>query len=211
MHSGRPAANGAKQALLWPKPNDEQIEAIVKDGVRVADFWQGSPVSMQVGESRADEVIDILFPGNPWLCIGHSQRKFHTDRREKWRGELENCSLIVPSPMTSQSGLTKSGRKSCHCLNNAGPRCFLIIELDRGNLDHQAAVIGHLARCAPLAAIVFSGGKSLHGWFVCDRRSEETLLNFMKYAVSLGADKTMWLPSQFCRIPDGRRSGWQAH
>ncbi|HEX7516264.1 MAG TPA: hypothetical protein VF345_03145 [Chthoniobacterales bacterium] len=119
---------------------------------------------------------------------------------------MDNHSLIVPSPMTSETGLTQSGRESCHSLDNTGPRRFLIIEADRGSLDQQAAVIGHLGAHAPLAAVVFSGKKSLHGWFVCGRTPEETLFRFIRYAVSLGADKKMWLRSQFCRIPDGRRS-----
>jgi hypothetical protein len=81
----------------------------------------------------------------------------------------------------------------------------VIIEADCGGLDQQAAVIWHLAKYAPLAAVVFSGSKSLHGWFYCKGASEEQLSKFMKYAVSLGADKRMWLPSQFCRMPGGYR------
>jgi hypothetical protein len=192
--------------LLWPQVNDEQIEAIARDGTGVLDLWESSPLPMQIGKSRADEVIDCLFPGNPLLCVGQTNHVFRTQRRENWRGRLDAYSLIVPSPMTSETGLTKNGRESCHTLDNTGPRRFLIIEADRGSLDEQAAVIGHLASYAPLAAVVFSGSKSLHGWFACQRASEDTLLRFMRYAVSLGADKRMWLRSQFCRMPDGRRS-----
>jgi hypothetical protein len=202
------AARGERSgpSVLWPQINGEQIEAVAQDGMRVVDFWEASPFRMRPDESRAEEVIDVLFPGDPWLCIGRSARVFRTQRRERWRGRLGKYPLIVPSPMTSETGLTKSGCKSYHSLNNTGPRRFLIIEADRGSLDQQAAVIGHLATLAPLAAVVFSGSKSLHGWFVCKGTSEETLLRFMKYAVSLGADKRMWVPSQFCRMPDGRRS-----
>jgi hypothetical protein len=202
------AARGGRShpSLRWPLVNDEQIEAIVQDGMRVLDFWQASPFELHAGENQAEEAIDILFPHNPWLCVGQSARVFRTQRREKWRGQLDNYALIVPSPMTSETGLTKNGRKSCHTLDNTGPRRFLIIEADRGDLDQQAAVIGHLESYAPLAAVVFSGSKSLHGWFVCKGASEDTLLRFMRYAASLGADKRMWLRSQFCRMPDGRRS-----
>jgi hypothetical protein len=28
---------------------------------------------------------------------------------------------------------------------------------------------------------------------------------FFRYAVSLGADPQLWIRSQFCRLPDGRR------
>jgi hypothetical protein len=192
--------------LLWPQVNDEQIEAIAQDGMRILDLWTASPVPMQVGDSRTEEIIDCLFPGNPWLCVGQSSRAFRTQRRENWRGRLDAYSLIVPSPMTGETGLTKTGRRSFHCLDNTGPRRFLIVEADCGGLDQQAAVIWHLGTLAPLAAVVFSGSKSLHGWFFCERTSEDTLLRFMRYAVSLGGDKRMWLRSQFCRMPDGCRS-----
>jgi hypothetical protein len=195
-----------RSALRWPLVNDEQIEAITRDGMRIRDFWEASPFPLRAGANHAEDGIDILFPCNPWLCIGRSERLFRTQRREKWRGRLDKYQLIVPSPMTSEMGLTKNGRKSVHSLDNTGPRRFLIIEADRGSLDQQAAVIGHLGAYAPLAAVVFSGSKSVHGWFVCKGTSGEALLQFMEYAVSLGADKRMWLPSQFCRIPDGRRS-----
>jgi hypothetical protein len=57
-----------------------------------------------------------------------------------------------------------------------------------------------------LAAVVFSGSRSLHAWFFCEGEPEEKLFKFMTLAVSLGADSRMWLRSQFCRVPDGRRS-----
>jgi hypothetical protein len=202
------AARGERRSpsTLWPQVNEEQIEAITQDGIRVLDLWMASPVPMQIGDSRTEEIIDCLFPGNPWLCVGQSNRLFQTQRRENWRARLDAYSLIVPSPMTNETGLTKGGRQSFHSLDNTGPRRFLIIEADRGPLDQQAAVIWHLAKFGPLAAVVFSGSKSLHGWFFCERIPDEKLLRFMRYAVSLAADKRMWIRSQFCRIPDGRRS-----
>jgi hypothetical protein len=52
---------------------------------------------------------------------------------------------------------------------------------------------------------VHSGGKSLHGWFFCAGECEETLKNFMRSAVLLGADRATWTRSQFVRMPDGQR------
>jgi hypothetical protein len=114
---------------------------------------------------------------------------------------LGRYALIVPSAMTNETGLTKTGRESCHSLENTGPRRFLIIEADRGDLDQQAAVIGHLGSYAPLAAVVFSGSKSLHGWFVCKGASEEKLLRFMRYAVSLGAARECGYARSFVACP----------
>jgi hypothetical protein len=193
-------------SMRWPKVNTGQLEGVAQDGPGVLDLWKLSPFPMRVGDSRADEIVDILFPGNPWLCVGQSDRRFRTQRRDKWRGRLDAHALIVPSPMTHEMGVTKKGYQSHHSLENTAARRFLIIESDQGQLDQQAAVIWHLGNFGALAAIVFSGNKSVHGWFACNQATDNTLLRFMRYAVSLGADNRMWLRSQFCRIPDGRRS-----
>ena len=156
--------------------------------------------------SLTEEIIDTLFPGNPRLCIGEADNRFFTGRRETWRGCLHRQSLIVPSPMSAQRGRTQQGKLSFHSLENTGPRRFIIIEFVRGSLDQQSALLWHLAGYAPLALVVFSGSKSLHGWFFCDGQPEDKLKRFFDYAHSLGADSRMWTRSQFARMPDGTRS-----
>jgi hypothetical protein len=68
-----------------------------------------------------------------------------------------------------------------------------------------AALLLHLAEKAPLALVVYSGGKSLHGWFYCAGVAEEKIFRFMQYASSLGADPANRTRSQFARMPDGLR------
>jgi hypothetical protein len=109
--------------------------------------------------------------------------------------------------MTSVHGKTKEGNKSQHTLSNTGPRRFLVVEQDAGLPDEQAAVLVHLAKRAPLVLAVFSGGKSIHGWFFCAGQTEERLRAFMNFAVELGADRATWTRSQFVRMPDGTREG----
>jgi hypothetical protein len=118
---------------------------------------------------------------------------------------LAALQLIVPSPMTARLGRTQDGTQSAHTLEATGARRFLVIEQDRGTIDEQAAVLLHLAARAPLALAVHSGSKSIHGWFYCAGQTEERLERFMRYAVSLGADRATWTRSQFVRMPDGTR------
>ena len=107
--------------------------------------------------------------------------------------------------MLSRTGHTQDGRESEHTLENTGARRFLVIEQDTGTVDEQAAILAHLAERAPLALAVHSGSKSLHGWFHCQGQREERLRAFMRYAVTLGADRATWVRSQFVRMPDGTR------
>jgi hypothetical protein len=113
--------------------------------------------------------------------------------------------FIVASPMRAKAGLNQDGDRSEHCLDNTGPRRFLVVEQDKGTIDEQATVLLHLAEMAPLALAVHSGRRSIHGWFYCGTQSEERILRFFRYAVALGADRSLWTRSQFTRMPEGRR------
>ena len=189
----------------WPSKNEEQIEAITEDGEGLAELWESSPIRFDDDSPHTEEVIDLLFPDSPLLCTGSSPYEFGTKAREEWRGKLASMQLIVPSPMTERVGITKSGKKSAHSLDNTGPRKFLVIEFDEGTFDEHAAILIHLAKQAPLVMALMSGNKSLHGWFYVERSPEKLQLGFMRYAVSLGADPQLWVRSQFARIPDGFR------
>lgn len=215
-----PAITGAR----WLDPNFELIEAVAHRGNGLVDLWEASPVRLDSNQPKTDEVIDSLFPGNPLLCCGWARHHFDTRPRKHWH-KLDALQFLVPNPMTATVGLTKSRKLSGHSLSNTGPRRFLIVEFDfesnnspeearllatletegRDVRDLCAALLLHLAEKAPLAMAVHSGGKSLHGWFYCAEVPDEKVLRFFRYAVSLGADRANWNPSQFARMPDGLR------
>ena len=191
----------------WTPPDVARIAAISKEGPTLVEFISRSSEPIRFGEaSKSEEILDALFPGNPWLCVGRADWDFDTERREFWRGKLDAHSLIVPSPMSAQMGKTKQGKPSYHCADNTGPRRFIVIEFDSGTLNQQAALLWHLAQFAPLALVVFSGNKSAHGWFFCEGQPEDKLERFFDYTHALGACDGMWRPCQFARMPDGRRS-----
>lgn len=189
----------------WPKVNHEQREAIIRDGGGLVDLWENSPCRLDDNASHTEELIDQLFFGDPLLCCGKDRSHFETRSREEWRERLGKLQLIVPSPMTARSGLTQDGKRSAHALSITGPRRYLVVEFDRGSVDDHAALLMHLAARAPLAMVVHSGSKSLHGWFPVHERTEEHLHRFMQRVVSLGADPATWTRSQFVRMPDGLR------
>ena len=189
----------------WPKVNTEQREAIIRNGGGLVDLWEASPVRFEDNAAHSEPIIDALFPGSPLLCAGRNNYDFATRSRQEWRGKLTALQLIVPSPMSAVTGITQQGKESEHTLNNTGARRFLVIEFDQGNVDEHATLLLHLAARAPLALVVHSGNKSLHGWFYCAGQAEERLERFMRYTVSLGADRATWPRLQFVRMPDGTR------
>jgi hypothetical protein len=192
-------------APAWSTFDSEKRRAVTANGGGLVDLWEASPVRFVDNDSHTEEIIDQLFPGDPFLCVGDTQSQFDTRTRNEWRGRLSSSALIVPSPMTARRGLTQEGKESAHALLITGPRRFLVIEQDRDSIDDQAAVLLHLAEYAPLVLALHSGGKSAHGWFICHDEPESRLRGFMEYAVTLGCDRAAWTRSQFVRMPDGRR------
>ena len=140
-------------------PESEAREAILRDGCGLADLWELSRPRIEDSEQHTEAIVDKLFPGNPLLCCGASSPDFDTRPRDDWRGELSELALIVPSPMSAVTGLTKDGKESKHTLANTGPRRFVICEFDTGTVDDHAAILIHLAGFAPLVCAVHSGGK----------------------------------------------------
>lgn len=212
-HAGKsPAAAGAASPESWPDVDVEAVRRIASTGASLADLFELSPIRPE--GMTAEEYVDALFAGDPFLCIGEDQRRAITARREALRGQLSKAQFIVPNPMTSLTGKALHGGDSARCLDNTGPRRFLVIECDftpetacgYPPPDVCAAVLIELARLAPLVLAVHSGGKSVHGWFYCQDQPEDRLRRFMRYAVTIGADRATWTRCQFVRMPEGRRA-----
>lgn len=189
----------------WPALDVQNRNAILEKlkGFTASHFEKISPVPLS--DLTAQKVIEALFPGDPLLCCGWNAFQFQTDYKSEWLPYVNEAQFIVPSAMLAVKGTTKDGRESDHTLANTGPRQYLVIEQDNGTPEEQAAILCHLAQRAPFVLAVHSGKKSIHGWFPVADGTEETMLELMRYAVSLGADRATWTRSQFVRMPGGTR------
>ncbi len=184
-----------KSARKWPKRNIKKI----------AEIRGGSVPVLQCKDIHAETALKGLFPDNPLLCIGKTSAIFNTKSRLEWGPQARRNSLIVPSPMSKKWGSNLKGEASMHCLDNTGPRKYLVVEFDWGDKDTQMQLGSHLAHHRELNMVVFSGGKSHHFWFHCPDGDNDKTSQFFHYAVSLGADPRTWLRSQFVRMPGGVR------
>ncbi len=197
--------DSATVAERWPKFCPAMRDA------RIADALAAGACFDRFEDDDCDDVIDDLFPGVEWLCLasGHPATA-RSRRREKWLFEAGRCDLIVPSPMTGPSGKRLDGKLSHRCLENTGERRWLVIEFDSGTMREQAALHWHFAECSSingwprLKLVVFSGMKSLHGWYG-PVGSEDVARTMMEYAVIHGADTATWTRCQLVRLPGGLR------
>lgn len=157
--------------------------------------------------------LERLYLPNDLLCVAMSSDSFLTLPRDTIRSaeNLGDVEYISPSPMSKPFGLTQEGKQSAHCLDNTGPKCYQVIEFDFGPAHEHAAILWHLGSKIPLVLMVYSGGKSMHGWFNCRHTPEPFLIDFFNEAVHLGADPKMWSKCQFTRMPAGTNNKTKKH
>jgi hypothetical protein len=146
-----------------------------------------------------------LLVGDPLICVGVGVAKFETAPLSHLADRLRLYEFVVPNAMSALEGKRKSdGELSAHTLDNTGPRQNIVVEFDDGATpDEQAARHIWLSEYRKLRMVVFSGSKSLHGWYQAKDEAEDR--KFMEEAVRLGGDPKTWLKSQFVRLPNGQR------
>ena len=203
-------STGTARTRPWPVPN-----RTLQGECRRLSKARGWTLE-KLREASAFTVKDAL-EADPWffladmvgkgalVCIGQGVAKFQTLPLEEVRGQLHLWEFVVPNAMSALEGKRKSdGELSAHTLDNTGPRQNIVVEFDDGATpDEQAARHIWLSEYRKLRMVVFSGSKSLHGWYQAKDEAEDR--KFMEEAVRLGGDPKTWLKSQFVRLPNGQR------
>jgi hypothetical protein len=204
-------STGTARVRPWPMPNKTlQAECRRLSKRRewsLEKLREASALDAAEMEKTAPEwFLGSLLGGSEVLaCVGLGVAKFETAAMSAFAGQLRMWEFVVPNAMSALEGKRKSdGELSAHTLDNTGPRQNIVVEFDDGaTLDEQAARHIWLSEFRDLRMVVFSGSKSLHGWYrATDEASDR---KFMEEAVRLGGDPKTWLKSQFVRMPNGQR------
>jgi hypothetical protein len=238
-----PPASSEAQSRRIERDNEFREQCRIQGAIHcscLAELREASPI--QPPDWDAEAWLDTLWPqGDPWLCLATTSAMARSRRRTKWRGKANEQSLIVPSQMTGPSGMREDGQRSHRCLDNTGPREWVVIEFDpkrwvdcspqvqalypggeiqyvEAKLNEQASLHFFLriatVQCnwPRLRLVVYSGGKSLHGWYGPLRTAQdrENARMLMACAEELGADPSTWNRCQLIRLPGGRRPAAEA-
>jgi hypothetical protein len=234
---GGTTAQGAYpgEASIRSQVDLQEIYRIAAAGPSLAEYRASSPQRLYDSPQRQTGAVlqdwsRYCGENDPLICFG-ADDCFWTRPFNAVRNVLHVHAQIVPSPMRATKALTQSGTLSEHTKTGTGDRVFLVLEFDfikttpKGKptiwgplldrceaeritaLDIQSALLAHLERERPLWMTVFSGGKSLQGWFPCRGEDEQKLLSwFNTSALQLGACSSTRCVSQFVRMPDGTRA-----
>lgn len=208
-------AGGGTNNPRWPKfESVYRNEIVAKHGDLLPRL---SANSINLSQDPAF-YIKALYAPTDLVCVAMSSDSHLTLPRDTIAAadNLGDVEYINPSPMVKPFGRTQErtpqfpeGKESAHCLDNTGPKRYQVIEFDFGPPHEHAAILWHLGSKLPLVLIVYSGGKSMHGWFVVSGVPEEVVIEFFNEAVNLGADPKMWSRCQFSRMPCGTNNKTQ--
>ena len=204
------AVRDAHRAIkAGPAPERDKLPdwPLVNRGARAARTGVALFGPQACGATAKDAWATIYRSGD-WVCAGANEFQAETRPVEEWADFLHNVQFCVPNAMRAAEGRLADGKPSARCRGNAcRRRRWLVVECDLGtDLKEQCAVLSSLdhARC-PLRLAVFSGGKSVHGWFDAAGLSDAEQLRWYRHAVYLGHDPKLWLKWQWVRAPGGRR------
>jgi hypothetical protein len=208
------------------EPDLTLIENILHSQPQLTGLEAISPRPAPMNITTA-EALEYLFPNPDTLLIVGRKSSAEAAIVRRSASGLETCQQIVPNPARSACGYTKKREVNVRCDANILRRDWLVIECDFAPVtdsgvptifaplfaefpshkprDMGAAVIAYLRTIAPvpLRLAVYSGGKSIHGWFPATGRDPVILANFFAQAKLAGACNSTWTVSQYVRVPGG--------
>ena len=209
----------------FPKVDIEMRDEVIKSSsVDLKALEENSPSRAFVpnlNRVNQGEYLILTQEEGALICAGSLRNpRNHEVESPPFAGR--DMEYFCPNPMKEKLGVRdkdihavrKFPKNLCPRSNaNVKERRYLVIESDlekglsfKENMDRQASIIDHLSQFRRLTSVTFSGNKSLHALFQVRGHTEESNAEFMKYSCLLGADKSMWTPSQMTRMPNGRRS-----
>jgi hypothetical protein len=173
-------------------------------------FRTSSPTPLDCSPHNDWKLHLRLFPLDAIVWIGavsdsgkpHHAKNFRPT--SEWlAGEQPSGNFNCPSVFKNNS-VSRSNENVIH-------RPYLVVESDVHTRENMLAIIQWLRSFLVLRAVIFTGGRSLHGWFEYPEPNAEKELRIILPA--LGCDPAMFKSSQPCRLAGAWRAEkrkWQS-
>jgi hypothetical protein len=136
----------------------------------MVDLIDRSPIGL-VGDPEQDGrlTIETLYSGDEFLFIGDVFDAKVKTVKEWLKEDLSKYPHIIPNPMTGKEGMTGMAKISYRCEETVEDLRYAVCEMDEIPIRQQVAFWN---KCIdiniPVAAVIHSGSKSLHGWIKVD-------------------------------------------
>jgi hypothetical protein len=129
-----------------------------------------------------------LFPSDGYLFLTPKKewQKYNIAKRDYWLENHRRFKLWKYSWCASNY-LSRADRRCSYDGMEGIARRWMIIEGDEGSLEQQFWIHKQLdQRYGNLGCLVYSSGKSLHGWYFVEGWSEEECFELFAQAIDLG-------------------------
>jgi len=166
----------------------------------VADAWEDSPI--RTDDCDQDWLLLLtLFSKDDIVWSGEVTDSGSKDNTKNFL-RCEELAQSAPLGRFTCPSTFKPGSFS-RANENVVERKFLVIESDHLNQDEICAIFSFCRQFMSLKAIVFTGGKSLHGWF--NYPSNDTIEILKVLLPSWKCDPALFKASQPVRMPGIQR------
>ena len=215
----RKASNSTVTSDFVPKPEKPLYAPVIKNPLDafisgqssdLAELQRKAPLDVS-GVSPADMpyvLLETLYDPNESLFIGDVYTK---EVLQVWQWLERDLSLyphIIPNPMSGKVEQTTEGKDSMRCEAAVSDMRYAVCEMDEVSLDKQ---VSFWLKCIqiklPVAAVIHSGGKSLHGWIKvgCGDDHEKWAKDvkgwlFNEFGVKFGFDKACSNKARLSRL-----------
>jgi hypothetical protein len=191
----------AGERIEWPNINHAE---------RARRYAHPRMFAFQECGATGSEAIAALYPPAALVCVAATRFHFDVIPAAAAAKSAHRLQYIVANRMTRPIGKTRAGKESPRTKDNActeHSRRWAVIEFDTGDApEDQISVLSslHTTR-APLTMAVWSGNKSIHGWFDLGKLRKTEKRRFYQFARYLGADNALWNTAALVRMPGGIR------
>lgn len=193
-------------------------------GATRQDIMGASPVNIKDNDllENTTAVLDTLYAAEDTLFIGgamdrgqpgKSIRKVSDWKKFFKKSKKIMAPHIIVNPLSGEEATLKANpnKMSYRCDNAIVNWKYMVVEFDEVSLEDQLAFWAVVK--LPVAALVYSGSKSIHGWVCVDcedrneweREVEQDL--FPGYLMPLGVDGSCRNESRLSRMPGHTREG----
>lgn len=170
--------------------------------VSIDEAVKNSPIKLTTRPiDDAKILLDLLYSPGDLLFIGeHCSTTIHSV--ESWKNNpMRWGSFVIPNPLDGHTHRTKSATKSLRCDAAVPLWKFAVAEFDRYTIEEQIAIWLNID--LPVAALIYSGNKSIHAWILVEAKPNDyaDVRNLYACLDGIGIDPSLKHPSALSRMP----------
>ena len=203
-----------------PFPGREVLNRLIEDAsvCSEVDLWEDSRIRIDCppGPGDACLILEHLYQPHEHIFVGEPK---HTAVRTVSEVLAETKAAgsvpwphIAPNPFTGQYHKTRDARWSRRCDSAVAAYRFALIEFDEMSREHQVCFWSSVVanKLLPVAALIDSGGKSIHGWIRVDLPDHQAWDREVRSCMydrhtgimtRMGADPACKNPARLSRLP----------